>query len=130
MNIYPAYISKQNLNHGNQIILLMSPKWRKIALSCNKKVPALLREILSNCDGDFYSLNKRLLFFLFFYSFLNCLRSFRIKNKLEFHKKDVKNKDFCGSVMSFKDTKILEFSQYRKPDKVPSIAYADLEIFD
>ena len=116
MNIYLAYISKQNLNHGNQIILLMSPKWRKIALSCNKKVAALLREILSNCDGDFYC--------------LNCLRYFRIKNKLEFHKKDAKNKDFCGSVMSFKDTKILEFSQYQKSDKVPSIAYADLEIFD
>ena len=29
--------------------------------------------------------------------------------------------------MSFKDTKILEFNQYQKSDKAPSIIYADLE---
>ena len=37
------------------------------------------------------------------------------------------NKDCCDIVMSFKDTKILEFIQYRKFDKKPSIFYADLE---
>ena len=29
------------------------------------------------------------------------------------------NKGFCGVVMSFKDTKTLEFNQYRHSDKIP-----------
>ena len=29
--------------------------------------------------------------------------------------------------MPFKDTNILKFSQYQKPDKAPFILYADLE---
>ena len=29
--------------------------------------------------------------------------------------------------MPSEDTKILEFNQYRKSDKIPSVAYADLE---
>ena len=29
--------------------------------------------------------------------------------------------------MPSKDTKMLEFNQYRKSDKIPSIVYADLE---
>ena len=39
------------------------------------------------------------------------------------------NKDFWGVVMPSEDTKILEFNQDQKSDKVPSNIYADLESF-
>ena len=58
---------------------------------------------------------------------MNRLHSSRAKNKLESHKKECKNKDFCNVMMPSKDTKILEFNQYHKPDKAPFIIYPDLE---
>ena len=57
---------------------------------------------------------------------MNCLHSFRTKNKLQSHNKACENKDFCNTVMPSEDTKILEFNQYKKPDKAV-IIYADLE---
>ena len=51
----------------------------------------------------------------------NCLHSFRIKNKLESHK------DFCYLIIRFSKTKLLEFNQFQKSDKVPFIIYANLE---
>ena len=56
---------------------------------------------------------------------MNCLHSFRTKNKLQSHNKACENKDFCNTVMPSEDTKILEFNQYKKPDKAV-IIYADL----
>ena len=38
---------------------------------------------------------------------LNCLYSFRTKNKLESHEKVCEKKDFCGIIMSSEDTNIL-----------------------
>ena len=57
---------------------------------------------------------------------MNCLHSFRIKSKLESHKKvcDYKNVSSCNVIMPSEDTKILEFNQNQKAD----IIYADLEI--
>ena len=98
MNMYLTYISKHNFNYENQIILLMIPNgegWHYLAV---KKLSALLRGTLSKHDGDFYC--------------LNCLHSFKTKNKLESYKKVCKNKDFCGVLMPYKGTKILEFNQY------------------
>ena len=66
-------------------------------------------------------------FFFFFFSFLICLCSFRIKNKLESHKKICENKDFSSVEMPSEDTKILEFNQYQKFDEAPFIIYANLE---
>ena len=43
----------------------------------------------SKCDGDFYC--------------LNCLHSFKIKNKLESHKKVRENKDFDNTVLPSED---------------------------
>ena len=43
------------------------------------------------------------------------------KSKLESHKKICENKDFCGVAMPSEDTKILQFNQYHKSDKRPSI---------
>ena len=51
-----AYMSKYNLNRENQVILLMitnGKKWHYLAV---KKLSALLREITSKHDGDFYCL--------------------------------------------------------------------------
>ena len=39
----------------------------------------------------------------------------------------IKNIEFCYIVMPSEYTKILEFNQYQKSDKVPFIIYADLE---
>ena len=58
---------------------------------------------------------------------MNCLHSFRTKNKLELHKRVCENKDFCNVIMPSGDTKILEFDKYQKSDKIPIIIYADLE---
>ena len=38
-----------------------------------------------------------------------------------------KNKDFCNGIVPSESTKILEFNQYQKPNKVPFIIHADLE---
>ena len=46
----------------------------------SKKQSALLREIISKCDGDFHC--------------LNCLQLFRTKNKVDLTKKYVKIKIF------------------------------------
>ena len=113
MKTYPAYISRHNLNHENQIIPLMIPKrkaWHYLAV---KKLPAGLRGIFLKHDGSFYC--------------LSCLHSFRTKNKLKSHKKVHENKGFCGFVMPSEDTKILEFNQYQNSDKVLSIIHANLE---
>ena len=58
---------------------------------------------------------------------MNCLHSFRAKNRLELRKKIYENKDFCNIIMLSVDIKILEFNQYQKSDKAPFIIYADLQ---
>ena len=58
---------------------------------------------------------------------LNCLHSFRTKNKLKSHEKACKNKDFCGIVMLSGKDNILEFNHYMKSDKMPCIFYAGIE---
>ena len=58
---------------------------------------------------------------------MNCLHSFRVKNKLQSYEKVCKNTDFCNIVMTSEDAKILEFNQYKKSDKAVFIIYADLE---
>ena len=56
---------------------------------------------------------------------MNCLHSFRTKNKLESINKVCK--DFCNIVKPSRDFKILKFYQYQKSDKRPFIIYANLE---
>ena len=58
---------------------------------------------------------------------MNCLHSFRTKNKPESRKKVHQNKDFCNVIMPSEDTKILEFNHYQKSDKASFITYTDLE---
>ena len=110
---YLTYISKHNLNHESKIIILMirnGEGWHYLAV---KNLSALLRGITSKNYSNFYC--------------VNCLRSFKVKNKLKSLKKICENKDFCNVVMPSKDTKILDFNLYRESDKAPFIIYVDLE---
>ena len=86
---------------------------KKMALSCSKKLSALLRGKTSKYHGNFYC--------------LNCLHSFATEKKLDSHEKVCENKDFCNVIMPSEDTKMLEFNQYQKSDKAPFFIYADLE---
>ena len=83
--IYPAYVSKHNSNSEKQIVSWSILRWRKMTLSCTKKLPVLLRGITSKHHSDFY--------------YLNCLHSFATKNRLESHKNLCKNKGFCNVIM-------------------------------
>ena len=85
-------------------------KWHYLALT---KLSALLKEITSNHDGDFYC--------------LNCFHTYRTKNKLESHKKVYENHDYCRVVMLNEDNKILKYNHGEKSMKAPFIIYADLE---
>ena len=84
-----------------------------MALSCSKKLSAFWREIMSKHYSDFYC--------------VNCLHSFRTKNKLESFKRVCENKDFCNVIMPSDETETWEFNKYQKSDKAPFIIYADLE---
>ena len=84
-----------------------------MALSCSKKLSALLRRITSKHYSDFYC--------------LNCLHSYKTKSKRESHKKVCENKKFCNVITPSEDTKLLEFNQYQKSDETPFITYADPE---
>ena len=64
-----------------------------------------------------------------YHSGFNCLdffHSFATTKKLKSNKNLCHNKDFCNTLMSSGDTKILEFNQ--KFDKAPFVIYPDLEI--
>ena len=49
-----------------------------------------------------------------------------VKNKLELHKKVYEYKDFCNIVIPSEETKILEFNQCYKYDKVSFIMIYDV----
>ena len=72
--IYPAHVSKSNSNHEAKS---KGRQWHFLAI---KKLSALLRGRTFQYSGDFYC--------------LTCFRSFRIKSKLESHKKVCEKKDF------------------------------------
>ena len=75
------YKSKYNLNHENQVILLMitdGEKWHYLAV---KSLSTLFRQITSKHDGDFYC--------------LSCFHSYTTENKLKKHKKVCENQDYC-----------------------------------
>ena len=78
-----------------------------------KKLSALLKEITSKHDDDFYC--------------LNCRYFFRTENKLIYREKICKNKDFCGVVMPSQKNNIVQFNQNMKSNKMPNVVYADLE---
>ena len=85
-------------------------KWHYLAV---KNLPGLLKGITSTHEKDFYC--------------LNCFHSYRTKNKLESHKKYLKNHDYCHVEMPTKDNNIIKYNHGEKSMKVPFIIYADLE---
>ena len=84
-------------------------RWHYLAV---KKLSALLHRITSK-KKDFWC--------------LNCLHSFRIKNKLKSQEKVCKNIGFCRIVIPSEKDTILEFNQYVKSDKMSYIIYVDIE---
>ena len=72
---------------------------------------ALLRGITSNHVGDFYC--------------LNCLHSYRTKDKLKLHGNVCENHDYCYIEMPNENNKILKYNCGEKYMKVPFIIYAD-----
>ena len=75
-------------------------------------MPALLRGITSNHNGDFYC--------------LNCSQSYSTKNKLKEHERVWNNHDYCYVEISNEDNKILKYNQGEKSFKAEAIIYADL----
>ena len=107
-----AYKSKYNLNHKNQVTLLMitdGEKWHYLAV---KRLSALFRGITSKHEGDLYC--------------LNCFQSYTTENKLKSIKKYVRSY-YCYVEMPEKDNKMLKYNHGEKSMKVPFIIYADLE---
>ena len=78
--MYPAYTSKHNSSREKQIIFLMIPNGERWYYLAVKRLSVLMRGIKSTNNSNFYC--------------LNCLHSFRTKNKLELHKRCVKIKIF------------------------------------
>ena len=108
-----AYKSKHNFKRKSQVILLMitdGKKWHYVAV---KSVPALLRGITSNYNGDFYC--------------LNCFHSYSTKNKLKRDERVCNDHDYCYVEMPNEGNKILKYNQGERSLKAPAIIYADLE---
>ena len=78
-----------------------------------KKWSALLREITSKHDGDFY--------------FLNCLPSWRTKDRLIKLENVCKDHDYSYVEMPQKDNNILKYNYGEKSMKVPFIIYSDMQ---
>ena len=78
-----------------------------------KSISALLRQITSNHNGDFYC--------------LNCLHLYRTKEKLKKHEKVCNNHDYCYVEMPNEFEKVLKYNPGEKSLKVPFLIYADLE---
>ena len=85
-------------------------KWHYLAV---KSICALLRGITSNHNGDFYC--------------LNCLHSYRTKEKFEKYEKVCDNHDYCYVKMPNSFEKILKCNSGEKSLKVPFVIYGDLE---
>ena len=76
-----------------------------------KKVPALLRGITSNHNGDFYC--------------LNCFNSYSRRNKLKKHGSVCNDHDYCHVEMPNEDNKILKYNHGEKLLKTLFMIYAD-----
>ena len=108
-----AYKSRHNSTREKQVILLMISNGENWHYLIVKSLPGLFKGIASTHNEDFYC--------------LNCFHSYRIKNKLEEHKKICKNHNYCHVEMPNEDNKIIKYNQGEKSMKLPFVIYADLE---
>ena len=83
-----------------------------MALSFCKKLSALPRGITSKYDGNLYC--------------LNCLHSYRKKDKLKEHENVCKDHDYCYIEMLNKDNNKLKYNPGEKSMKASFIVYSDL----
>ena len=99
-----------NLKRENQVILLGitdGKKWHYLAI---KSLPALIRGITSNHNGDFC---------------LNCFHPYSTKIKLKRNEKVCNDHDYCYVEIPNEHNKILKYNHGEKSMKTPFIIYAD-----
>ena len=111
--IQVAYKYKNNLTCNKQVILLMitdGEKWHYLTV---KNLSGLLRRVTSTHKEDFYC--------------LNCFRLYRMRNKLEAHKKICENHNYCNAEMPTKYNNLIKYNPGEKSIKLPFVIYADLE---
>ena len=104
---------KNNFKRKNQVNLLLitdGKKWHYLAM---KSLPALLRRIPSNHNGDFYC--------------LNCFHFYRTKNELKKHERVCNDHDYCYAKMPNEYKEISKCKHGENSIKAPAIIYADLE---
>ena len=104
-----------NNTRNKQVNLLMitnntNNNWHYTTI---KSISTLFRGITSNNHGDLYC--------------LNCLNSFRTKNKLINHEKLCRNHDHCEIIMPEEPENIIKFNSFDKSIHSPHIIYPDLE---
>ena len=85
-------------------------KWHYLAV---KSLPALLREITSNHNGDFYC--------------LNCVDSCSTENRLKQHERVCNDHDYCQVEMPKEDNKILQHNHGEKSLKALFLIYFNIE---
>ena len=106
-----AYKSKHNLTRENQVILSMitdGEKWHYLTV---RSLSALLKDITSNHDGDFYC--------------LNCFHSYRTKKACKKDMKICEDKDHCYIEMPEKGASI-KYHPGVKSMRVPHAIFADI----
>ena len=106
--IHPVDISEHNSNCGKQVIILMIPNEEGYHYIAVKQLPACLIGIKSKHYSDFCS--------------LNCLYSFETEDKFKSHRA-LKLELFIVKMPS-ENTKVLDFNQFKKPNKTPFYLYA------
>ena len=84
-----------------------------MTLCYTKKLPALIRGIISKHHSDFF--------------YLICFHFFSTENKRESDKEVCEIKDFCNVLLASENSKILEFNQYQKSDKASIFIQEGLE---
>ena len=89
---------------------MIKNKRHYLAVKC---LPALLRRITSNHNGDFYC--------------LNCFHSFSTKNRLKKHKRVCNNHEYCHVKMPNGKNIIFKYNHGEKSLKAPFMIYADSE---
>ena len=107
--------SKYNFKRKNAVNLLMITNGKKWHYRAVKSLPALLRGITSNHNGDFYC--------------LNCFHFYGTKNELKRHERICNDHDYCYAKMPNEYKEILKCKHGEKSIKAPAIIYADVECY-
>ena len=106
--------SEYNNTRIKQVHLLMiidnNNNWHYITI---KSISRLFRGVTSKSNSDFYC--------------LNCLHSFRTRNKLLSHEKFCNNHSHREIIMPTEDNNIIEYKSNDKAIHHPHIVYADIE---